>query len=139
VNRRSGAWSGAPGFGGNANAVQADDGFMKIVNLCDAECKANPHGVEAKNMYDHEHALITHLMLLPGQALKRHITPVDVAFYVLEGRGEVEIGEEKEIVGQDAMIESPKGIPHLWRNVGTSPLRVLVMKLPRPAGKTKVL
>ena len=112
---------------------------MKIVNLCDAACKANPHGVEAKNVYDHEHALISHLMLQPGQALKKHITPVDVAFYVLEGRGEVEIGDEKETVGQDAMVESPKGIPHMWRNVGNVPLRILVIKLPRPVDKSKML
>jgi len=112
---------------------------MKTVAVCDAQCKANPHGVEAKTIYDHEHALISHLMLQPGQALKKHVTPVDVAFYVLEGRGEVEIGEEKETVGQDTMVESPKGIPHLWRNVGDCPLRIMVIKLPKPVEKSKML
>jgi mannose-6-phosphate isomerase-like protein (cupin superfamily) len=112
---------------------------MKIVAVCDAQCKANPHGVEARTIYDHEHALISHLMLQPGQALKKHVTPVDVAFYVLEGRGEVEIGEEKETVGQDTMVESPKGIPHLWRNVADGPLRIMVIKLPRPVEKSKML
>ncbi|MDW5563806.1 MAG: cupin domain-containing protein [Methanomassiliicoccus sp.] len=112
---------------------------MKMISLAEALSKANPHGVEAKTIYDHDHALISHLKLLPGEALKRHITPVDVAFYVLEGQGEVEIGEEKETVRQDTMVESPKGVPHLWRNIGTSPLRILVMKLPRPNEKTKLL
>jgi mannose-6-phosphate isomerase-like protein (cupin superfamily) len=63
---------------------------------------------------------------------------VDVAFCVLEGRGGVEIGEEKETVNQDTMVESPKGIPHLWSNVRISPLRILVMKLPRPTEKSKM-
>jgi quercetin dioxygenase-like cupin family protein len=112
---------------------------MKIVAVCDAQCKANPHGVEARTIYDHEEALISHLMLQPGQALKKHVTPVDVAFYVLEGRGEVEIGEEKETVGQDTLVESPKGIPHLWRNVGDGPLRIMVIKLPKPVEKSKML
>lgn len=112
---------------------------MKITSLTETQTKANPHGVEAKTIYDHDPALISHLMLQPGQALKKHITPVDVAFYVLEGRGEVEIGEEKETVGHDTMVESPKGIPHLWRNIGDGPLRILVMKLPRPTEKSKML
>jgi quercetin dioxygenase-like cupin family protein len=112
---------------------------MKLESVSSAASKANPHGVEAKTLYDHDHALISHLCLQPGQALKKHITPVDVAFYVLEGRGEVEIGEEKEVVSQDTMVESPKGIPHLWRNTGDRPLRILVMKLPRPTEKSKML
>lgn len=112
---------------------------MKIVSVRDAATKANPHGVEAKTIYDHDHAVISHLILAPGQALKKHVTPVDVAFYVLEGRGEVEIGDEKETVGQDTMVESPKGIPHLWRNVSDGPLRIMVMKLPKPVEKSKML
>lgn len=112
--------------------------LMKSVSVAAAATKPNPHGVEAKTLYDHDHGVISHLMLQPGQELKRHITPVDVAFFVLEGQGEVEIGEEKEIFGMDTMIESPKGIPHLWRNVGSGPLRILVMKLPKPIESSKL-
>lgn len=112
---------------------------MKLASIAEAASKPNPHGVEAKTLYDHEHALISHLALQPGQALKKHVTPVDVAFYVLEGLGEVEIGEEKETVSRDTMVESPAGIPHLWRNTGDIPLRLLVMKLPRPTEKSKLL
>jgi len=112
---------------------------MKIETVAGAATKPNPHGVEARTLYDHDHALISHLSLGPGQALRKHITPVDVAFYVLEGRGEVEIGEERETVSRDSMVESPQGIPHLWRNVGDGPLRILVMKLPRPTEKSRVM
>jgi mannose-6-phosphate isomerase-like protein (cupin superfamily) len=75
---------------------------------------------------------------MPGEELKRHVTPVDVAFFVLEGRGEVEIGKEREMVGKDTMVESPAGIPHLWRNPSDGPLRLLVMKLPRSGERTKL-
>jgi mannose-6-phosphate isomerase-like protein (cupin superfamily) len=112
---------------------------MKITSLAETRSRVNPNGIEAKTIYDHDQALISHLKLLPGEALKKHVTPVDVAFYVLEGRGEVEIGEEKETVGQDTMVESPKGITYLWRNLWTSPLRIMVMKHPRPTEKSKML
>ncbi len=112
---------------------------MKTETVAGAQSKPNPHGVEAKTLYDHEEALISHLALQPGQALKKHVTPVDVAFYVLEGQGEVEIGDERQTIAPDILVESPKGVPHLWRNVGSGPLRILVMKLPRPTEKTKML
>jgi quercetin dioxygenase-like cupin family protein len=38
------------------------------------------------------------ILLKPGQSLKRHITPVNVAFYVLPGKDIVEIGAEKKVV-----------------------------------------
>jgi len=112
---------------------------MRIVSVRDVACKDNPHGVEARTIYDHDHALISILTMAPGQHLKKHVTPVDVAFYVLEGRGEVEIGDEKETVGQDTMVESPKGIPHMWRNVGDAQLRIMVIKLPKPLEKSRMM
>jgi mannose-6-phosphate isomerase-like protein (cupin superfamily) len=79
------------------------------------------------------------ITLKPGEALKKHITPVDVFFYVLEGSGVVEIGDEKQTVGKDMLIESPARIPHRWSNEGTSVFRVLVVKVPKPTEETKLL
>jgi quercetin dioxygenase-like cupin family protein len=42
------------------------------------------------------HAEVIHMALLAGQALKRHTTPVDVFFYVLEGKGVMEVGDESQ-------------------------------------------
>lgn len=109
---------------------------MKITRVSEAPTRPNPHGVVVKTIYDHDHGIINLLTIQPGQALKKHITPVDVAFYVVEGECEVEIGEEIEKVGPDTLVESPAGIPHSLRNPGTSTLRVLVMKLPKPTKKT---
>ena len=67
--------------------------------------------------------------LKPGQSLKKHTTPVDVFFYILEGKGEIEIGDETKEVEKDTLIESPKDIPHLLRNTGTNLFRFLVVKL----------
>ena len=49
---------------------------------------------------------------LPGESLKLHITPVDVFFYVLEGAGVVDVGDERATVSRDRLIISPARIPH---------------------------
>lgn len=112
---------------------------MKITNALNAEDKRNPHGVSAKPIYDNPHAAVVHITLQPGQSLKKHSTPVDVFFYVLEGNGVVEIGEEKERVSRDMIIESPARIPHALANDGDQVFRVLVVKVPKPTESTKVL
>ena len=112
---------------------------MKIVEVKNANPDKNPHGVDARKLYDAESALVVHLTLKSGEALKRHITPTDVFFYVLEGRGVVEVGDEKREVGVDVLIESPAGIPHCWYNESDQDLRVLVVKAPRPTESTKLL
>ena len=112
---------------------------MKIVLSKSAETIKNPHGVKVSKIYDTEHAQVMHLTLQPGESLKRHITPVDVFFYVLEGNGIVEVGQEKQQVGPDTLIDSPAGIPHCWYNQENQVLRILVVKVPRPTEKTRVL
>jgi mannose-6-phosphate isomerase-like protein (cupin superfamily) len=62
-----------------------------------------------------------------------------VVFYVVEGNGVVEIGDEKVKVGPDTVVESPAGIPHRVANEGHEPFRFLVIKAPRPTSETKLL
>ncbi len=112
---------------------------MEIIDVKTAESMKNPHNVKACKLYDTEHAQAVHLALEPGASLKKHITPVDVFFYVLEGRGVVEIGNEKKEVGQDTLINSPAKIPHCWYNEGDALLRILVVKVPRPVAATHLL
>jgi mannose-6-phosphate isomerase-like protein (cupin superfamily) len=64
---------------------------------------------------------------------------VDVFFYVLDGEGVVEIGDERKTVGRDVLVESPARIPHRWINEGNAVFRVLVVKVPRPTEETKLL
>ncbi|NNK00096.1 MAG: cupin domain-containing protein [Desulfatitalea sp.] len=90
-------------------------------------------------LYNTENAQAVHITLEPGEALKKHKTPVDVFFYVLEGKGVVEIGGEKQEVGQDTLINSPAKIPHCWYNESDAVLRFLVVKVPRPTESTKLL
>jgi len=94
------------------------------------------HNVDARNLYSTEDAMVTVITLKPGQSLKKHITPVDVAFYVLKGEGVVQIGEEKATVAENTLVESPKDIMHCWFNESSTDLAFMVIKAPRPTKKT---
>jgi mannose-6-phosphate isomerase-like protein (cupin superfamily) len=106
---------------------------MKIATVVDTKSFQNAHGVDARKIYSTTDAEVIHMALSPGQALKKHTTPVDVFFYILEGKGIVEVGEEAHEVTKDTVIDSPKGIPHLLRNTGEGTFRFLVVKLPKTA------
>lgn len=112
---------------------------MNIVDMKTVPGMPNPHKVKASRVYDSEHAQAVHIALEPGEALKKHITPVDVFFVVLEGTGIIEIGDEKREVGPDSLIESPARIPHCWYNESNALLRILVVKVPRPTEQTRML
>lgn len=112
---------------------------MRTVDSKTAPVTENPHRVATRKLYDTENAQVIHITLEAGESLKRHITPVDVFFYVLEGTGVVEVGEEKRTVGPDTLIDSPKDIVHCWYNESDAPLRFLVVKVPRPANATRLL
>ncbi len=112
---------------------------MKIVDVKSAPEKPNPHNVSVRKLYDTEYAQAIHIELKPRESLKKHITPVDVFFYILEGNGVVEIGDESKKVSKDMLIESPARIPHRLINEGKEIFRILVVKTPRPKESTKLL
>jgi quercetin dioxygenase-like cupin family protein len=112
---------------------------MEITRVSDVEPGKNPHGVDARVIYSHENASVSIITLEPGERLRRHVTPVDVFFYVLEGTGVIEIGDERETAGQDTIIHSPARIVHCWYNELDKPLRVLVAKTPRQKEQTVIL
>ncbi len=112
---------------------------MKAIALKDVPVNPNPHGVETRKFHENEFVQAVQITLKPGEQLKKHITPVDVFFYVLEGTGVVEIGNEKQTVSKDTYIDSPAKIPHCWYNESNQLLKVLVVKTPRPESKTQIL
>jgi quercetin dioxygenase-like cupin family protein len=112
---------------------------MNIKKLVDMPIMKTAHNVDARNLYNTENAVITVISLRPGQSLKKHITPVDVAFYVLSGKGVVEIGNEKETVKAHTLVESPNDIVHCWYNESEEELVFMIIKVPRPARETKFI
>jgi len=90
------------------------------------------NGIRGTKIYVQPEGEIVHLRLEPGAHLKAHKTPVNVAFYVLEGTATLVIGDEEREFGPDTVIDSPKDIPHAVLNKGTGIMRILVIKMPRP-------
>ena len=82
---------------------------------------------------------LKHLLLQPGEALKKHVASVDVYLYVLAGHGIVEVGDERQEVDVDTLVEIPAQAPHRLLNEGDAPFRVLNVKSPRPTIPTKVV
>ncbi|MDN5354349.1 MAG: hypothetical protein PWQ09_1105 [Candidatus Cloacimonadota bacterium] len=109
---------------------------MKVTNFQNQNKVKNPHGITSHKMYDRPEGLIMHLQLAAGEKLKPHITPVNVAFYVLEGNPTIMVGEEKVKVKKDDIVESPKDIVHCIYNETDRPVRVLAIKMPKPTTKT---
>lgn len=112
---------------------------MKAAKYTDFPEKDNPHKVSVRMIYDHDHGQAVVISLKKGEALKKHVTPVDVMFYILEGTGKVEIGDEVQEVSRDMVIESPARVPHRLFNESSLEFRFLVMKMPKPVSTTKVL
>ena len=54
----------------------------------------------------------------------------DEAFYVLEGQLEFRVGERRMVAAPGSFVFAPRGKPHTFKNVGTTPARVLVILAP---------
>jgi quercetin dioxygenase-like cupin family protein len=106
---------------------------MKFTKIADLSQQQEEKRISPLHIYDKEEGAIVHLTLQPDSTLPAHKTPVNVAFYVLEGTIRIDIGEESVEFGPDTIIESPKEIPHALTNTSTDRIaRVLVIKMPRP-------
>jgi len=88
----------------------------------------NPHNVDVRKVHGSPSTDVVVITLQPGETLKKHMTPVDVLFYVLEGKGIVVIGDEETEVEKDSLVESPKNVPHLLINGSDDVFRVMVIK-----------
>jgi quercetin dioxygenase-like cupin family protein len=112
---------------------------VEITKVNEIGSSKNPHGVDARPIYSHKNAQVIILTLKGGESLRKHITPVDVFFYVLDGKGIVEIGDEKKEIEKDSIVHSPAKIVHCWYNESDKPLRIMVAKTPKPKESTILL
>lgn len=108
---------------------------MIVTSVKDAPKQNNPHKVNVQRLYDHDNAQAMHITLQAGEKLIPHITPVDVFFYILEGKPEIQVGDEIRTVEKDTLVESPKDIVHCIANKTDSVARILVVKAPKPKAK----
>lgn len=112
---------------------------MKIVKVSEVQIAETPHKVDVRKLYEKDSAQAMHITLQPGEALKPHITPVDVFFFVLEGTPEILVGKKKMLVEANSLVESPKDIVHCLYNNSEQVARILVVKAPKPTTQAKLL
>jgi quercetin dioxygenase-like cupin family protein len=100
---------------------------MQITELKTAEKVAI--SIEARKLLSRKDCELIHLTLRPTEILEKHSNPFDVAFYVLSGSGELEVGDETATISADSVIEVAAGEQRGWKNNSTEDLKVLVVKL----------
>ena len=100
---------------------------MNVTHLKDAELI--PINIAAHKLFGSERTEVIHLCFKPGEVLEKHPNPFDVIFYVLEGSGTLEVGEESATLGADTLIEIPADEMRGWTNTGSVDLRLLVVKV----------
>jgi quercetin dioxygenase-like cupin family protein len=80
---------------------------MKIIKMDQIEGNKNPRGVVAKKILKHSTAQVMNLVLSPGEEVPEHAVPVDVFFYIVEGKGTLRIGEDESVVEAKDIIICP--------------------------------
>lgn len=113
--------------------------MVKTISVNDAMKLETPHGISAKRIHDSEHAQVVHIELMPGEGLIKHVTPVDVVFYILEGEATIEVDDTLVRASADTLVESPANGAHRVANDSNALLRFLVIKTPRPSEPARMI
>ncbi|MFW6305247.1 MAG: cupin domain-containing protein [Candidatus Saliniplasma sp.] len=102
---------------------------MDIIDLNEIEPKEKfkPHRV-----IQQDEVQVVILPFKPGQGLKVHTTPVDVFFYIVEGKAEITVGDEVKQIEEGSIVLSPKDVPHNVRNTSDGETKVMVVKTQNP-------
>ncbi|MGB9866974.1 MAG: cupin domain-containing protein [Bacillota bacterium] len=108
---------------------------MEVIKRALVAGAVNPVGVMVRYLVDRESASVVELLLVSGQTVQKHVTPVDVLFYVSGGKGTISIGEESAVVESGDIVVSPANIPHGLEASQGSDFNVLVIKTPNPTRK----
>jgi mannose-6-phosphate isomerase-like protein (cupin superfamily) len=67
----------------------------------------------------------------PGGGPPLHIHDrEDEAYFILDGRFEFQVGEQTLTASPGDVMLAPRGVPHTFRNVGSSPARKLALAWP---------
>jgi mannose-6-phosphate isomerase-like protein (cupin superfamily) len=106
---------------------------MQIVNRRSAAVLTTAHGSEIRPLVDRTTSEITQCSLAeeslpPGHAVTPHFhRETEEIYYVLEGSGEMTVGDETSEVGPGDAIFIPRGARHTLRNTGEVAMRIVLV------------
>ena|SRR3972149_4148749 len=84
---------------------------METQNLLQ-EREFDSRGYVSKLLHDSDGLRVALFCLEPQQEVPPHVSPSEVVFYVIEGRGRVGLGADEGAVAVGALVACPSGIPH---------------------------
>lgn len=97
---------------------------MDVMNRESAVPFVTRDGSTIREILAHRNSAIRHQSLAeatigPGQVTEAHYHPMaEEIYYILVGRGEVFVGEERRVVSAGDGVAIPPGTPHQIRNIG---------------------
>ena len=106
---------------------------MRIVNRNRARIVNTPHGSEIRPLIDRTTAAISQCSLAeeilpPGCAVTPHQHhQLEEIYYIVEGRGRMQVGDEERDVEAGDAIYIPRGHPHTLCNTGTEAVKILLI------------
>ena len=84
-----------------------------------------------KTLLRSKHMTVHVAIFDPGQAGSLHVHRTsEEATYIISGNGEVACGGETFAVGAGDLFYGPPNLPHQFRNVGQTPLRLIAIYSP---------
>ena len=100
---------------------------MKILTPETAE--KVPLNLDGRKMFTSEKVELIHLNLNPNEEVALHTNPFDVIFYILEGKGVINVDGESIPARADYTLFVEKDKQRGMTNTGSTNLRVLVFKV----------
>lgn len=102
---------------------------MNIKNYqTESQFKSIPTLEKTAELLNRDYAQIIHMSLKPGDFIEMHKTPMEVSFYLSHGELDMQIGDDVKKISEGALVESPKNIPHGFKNNYDTDANILVIK-----------
>lgn len=70
---------------------------------------------------------LAHAILPPGNVIEEHVDPVEEIYFILKGRGIMQVQEERKEVKEGDAIWIPAGAPHSLENHAKEETAILVI------------
>ena len=99
---------------------------INIKNIRDL--KPFKDSLNALKLFSDDRLTLIHITLSVGEQIELHKNAVDVVFYVLDGKGELQVENETFSVEKGSCVEVKKDLDRAWRNNSTFPLCLLAIK-----------
>jgi quercetin dioxygenase-like cupin family protein len=93
----------------------------------------SPDKMRKNNIFTTERLFCDVYCFEPGQKQASHShSGSDKIYYVLEGSGRIQIGDESREASRGTLVLAPAGVEHGVSNDGTRRLKLLVFMAPKP-------